>query len=145
MKSGEQRLSLEKLLPDGEEAVAVAKRLNHAQSDLAFKAYVIVSMTCLWTGYTLLVRYTRSTTPSVDMYNATTVVFLAECAKLLLTVVFLFKEHNWSCRDTKNLLDREFFGKPVELAKMSVPSIAYALQNNLDFVALSYLSAGVYQ
>jgi UDP-sugar transporter A1/2/3 len=33
----------------------------------------------------------------------------------------------------------------MELAKMSVPSVAYALQNNLDFVALSNLSAGVYQ
>jgi hypothetical protein len=29
--------------------------------------------------------------------------------------------------------------------KMSVPSIAYALQNNLDFIALSNLDAGVYQ
>lgn len=39
----------------------------------------------------------------------------------------------------------EFIGKPVELLKMSVASIAYALQNNLDFVALSNLDAAVYQ
>ena len=38
-----------------------------------------------------------------------------------------------------------YFGAPKELAKMSVPSIAYALQNNLDFVALSNLDAGLYQ
>lgn len=29
--------------------------------------------------------------------------------------------------------------------KMSVPSIVYAIQNNLDFVALSNLDPGVYQ
>lgn len=30
-------------------------------SSLAFKVYVISTMTFLWTGYTLLVRHTRST------------------------------------------------------------------------------------
>lgn len=39
---------------------------------------------------------------------------------------------------------KEYFGKPKDLLKMALPSIAYALQNNLDFVALSNLSAGVY-
>jgi len=33
----------------------------------------------------------------------------------------------------------------MELLKMSVPSVAYAIQNNLDFVALSNLNAAVYQ
>ncbi len=31
------------------------------------------------------------------------------------------------------------------MLKMSVPSIVYAIQNNLDFIALSNLDAGVYQ
>ena len=45
----------------------------------------------------------------------------------------------------KTLLTREFINKPIELLKMSVPSMTYAIQNNLDFVALSNLDAGVYQ
>ncbi|VBB26899.1 unnamed protein product [Acanthocheilonema viteae] len=41
-------------------------------------------------------------------------------------------------------LKKEYFGKPKDLLKMAFPSIAYALQNNLDFVALSNLNAGIY-
>lgn len=38
-----------------------------------------------------------------------------------------------------------YFDKPIEVLKMSVPSIVYTFQNNLEFVALSNLSAAVYQ
>jgi UDP-sugar transporter A1/2/3 len=43
------------------------------------------------------------------------------------------------------VIQAEYIGKPLELLKMSVPSLAYAIQNNLDFIALSNLEAGVYQ
>uniref|UniRef100_A0A1I7UJD0 UDP-galactose transporter n=1 Tax=Caenorhabditis tropicalis TaxID=1561998 RepID=A0A1I7UJD0_9PELO len=42
-------------------------------------------------------------------------------------------------------ITKYYINAPTELAKMSVPSFAYALQNNLDFVGLSNLDAGVYQ
>uniref|UniRef100_A0A914C1Q1 UDP-galactose transporter n=2 Tax=Acrobeloides nanus TaxID=290746 RepID=A0A914C1Q1_9BILA len=106
-KADAARVDLEKLLPV--KSSDIARKPQNGQSSLLFKIYVIVTMTFLWTGYTLLVRYTRSTTR------------------------------------TENVIRQEFLSKPSELMKMSVPSIAYALQNNLDFIALSNLDAGVYQ
>ncbi|EPB77476.1 putative UDP-galactose/UDP-N-acetylglucosamine transporter srf-3 [Ancylostoma ceylanicum] len=77
--------------------------------DMLFKAYVIITMTWLWTGYTITVRYTRTTVPKDES----------------------IRQH--------------YLNAPKELLKMSVPSVAYAFQNNLDFVALSNLDAGLYQ
>lgn len=37
------------------------------------------------------------------------------------------------------------FRSPRELLKLSVPSVVYAIQNNMAFVALSNLDAAVYQ
>lgn len=37
------------------------------------------------------------------------------------------------------------FRSPMELLKLSVPSVVYAIQNNMAFVALSNLDAAVYQ
>lgn len=55
------------------------------------------------------------------------------------------------CRETGSLarlitsLKENVFGSPTELLKLSVPSLVYALQNNMAFVALSNLDAAVYQ
>ena len=37
------------------------------------------------------------------------------------------------------------FRSPKELLKLSVPSVVYAVQNNMAFLALSNLDAAVYQ
>ncbi|XP_025918454.1 CMP-sialic acid transporter isoform X1 [Apteryx rowi] len=42
-------------------------------------------------------------------------------------------------------LKENVLGSPKELLKLSVPSLVYALQNNMAFVALSNLDAAVYQ
>ncbi|CAD6196021.1 unnamed protein product [Caenorhabditis auriculariae] len=118
---------------------------HQPRSSTLFKAYVIASMTCLWTAYTLTVRYTRSTVPPDKMYSATTVVLSAEAVKLVITFLMLFRDLKGDFGDFQATLSKHYFGAPRELAKMSVPSIAYALQNNLDFVGLSNLDAGLYQ
>lgn len=45
----------------------------------------------------------------------------------------------------KNVLVEHVFCSPKELLKLSVPSIVYAVQNNMAFLALSNLDAAVYQ
>ncbi|GMR41484.1 hypothetical protein PMAYCL1PPCAC_11679 [Pristionchus mayeri] len=118
---------------------------GHSDSSNFFKAYVILSMTLVWTGYTITVKYTRSMKAADEMYSSTTVVLLSEMVKMTISVVMLFYTFGCKFTEFKHCLCKYYFGQPRELAKMSVPSIAYAIQNNLDFVALSNLDPGVYQ
>ena len=45
----------------------------------------------------------------------------------------------------KNSLVEHVLQSPKELLKLSVPSVVYAVQNNMAFLALSNLDAAVYQ
>lgn len=45
----------------------------------------------------------------------------------------------------KNAIMEHIFCSPKELLKLSVPSVVYAVQNNMAFLALSNLDAAVYQ
>lgn len=63
----------------------------------------------------------------------------------MLKFVEIFRTHKFQVSGTLAEFREDFLGKPRELIKMSVPSLVYALQNNLDFVALSNLEPGVYQ
>lgn len=45
----------------------------------------------------------------------------------------------------KNALTEHILFSPNELLKLSVPSVVYAIQNNMAFLALSNLDAAVYQ
>lgn len=42
-------------------------------------------------------------------------------------------------------LNAEVFQKPGETLKVAVPAVLYTVQNNLLFLALSYLDAATYQ
>uniref|UniRef100_A0A1I7X6H2 CMP-sialic acid transporter n=1 Tax=Heterorhabditis bacteriophora TaxID=37862 RepID=A0A1I7X6H2_HETBA len=132
------------LLPTRYKTVKSTEGTNKL-SEILFKFYVIVAMTFLWTGYTLTVRYTRSIVPVDELYAATTVVLSAEIIKLIVSTFMMFKESHYKYVEFRILLGKYYFGAPRELLKMSVPSIAYAFQNNLDFVGLSNLDAGLYQ
>ncbi|VDO89080.1 unnamed protein product [Haemonchus placei] len=111
--------------------------------DFLFKAYVIITMTWLWTGYTLTVRYTRTAVPKDELYAASTVVLMSEIVKGIISLLMLYKESHYKYHDF--CIQKYYLGAPRELFKMSVPSVAYAFQNNLDFIALSHLDAGLYQ
>ncbi|XP_013875453.1 CMP-sialic acid transporter isoform X1 [Austrofundulus limnaeus] len=110
---------------------------------MIFKLYCLSVMTLVAATYTVALRYTR-TISTGDMYFSTTAVCLAEVIKLILSLGMLTKESG-SINRLKNTIMENIIFSPKELLKLSVPSIVYAIQNNMAFVALSNLDAAVYQ
>ncbi|XP_074166432.1 CMP-sialic acid transporter [Sminthopsis crassicaudata] len=109
---------------------------------LLFKLYCLTVMTLVAAAYIIALRYTRTT--DKELYFSTTAVCISEVIKLLLSVGILAKETG-SVDRFKTSLKENVLGSPKELMKLSVPSLVYAVQNNMAFLALSNLDAAVYQ
>ncbi|KAB0392145.1 hypothetical protein E2I00_012413 [Balaenoptera physalus] len=63
----------------------------------------------------------------------------------LLISPFCFQRETGNLGRFKASLRENVLGSPKELMKLSVPSLVYAVQNNMAFLALSNLDAAVYQ
>lgn len=93
-------------------------------------------------AYFLLVRYTR--TREGNMYFTSTAVFLTELLKLLISLlVVLVQLGNFS--QFLQFIDSEIIRKPMDLARLMVPSVLYMIQNNLLYVAMTHLEAVTFQ
>ncbi|KAK7810962.1 hypothetical protein U0070_024299 [Myodes glareolus] len=104
------------------------------------KLYCLAVMTLVAAAYTVALRYTRTT--AQELYFSTTAVCITEVIKLLISVGLLAKETG-SLERFKASLSENVLGSPKELVKLSVPSLVYAVQNNMAFLALSNLDAAV--
>lgn len=110
---------------------------------LVFKLYCLSVMTLVAATYTVALRYTR-TIISTEMYFSTTAVCSTEVIKMFLSLGMLAKETGTVARMKTSLVEHVFHS-PRELLKLSIPSVVYAIQNNMAFIALSNLDAAVYQ
>ncbi|XP_026173845.1 CMP-sialic acid transporter isoform X2 [Mastacembelus armatus] len=112
-------------------------------ASVVFKVYCLTVMTLVAATYTVTLRYTR-TISSGDLYFSTTAVCITEVIKLILSLGMLTKETGSPSRLMKTIVEHVFLS-PKELLKLSIPSVVYAIQNNMAFLALSNLDAAVYQ
>ncbi|KAM4713289.1 CMP-sialic acid transporter [Anableps anableps] len=110
---------------------------------VVFKLYCLAVMTLVAAAYTVALRYTR-TISSKDLYFSTTAVCITEVIKLTLSLGMLAKETS-SLERLKTTILQHIIYSPKEMLKLSVPSLVYAVQNNMAFIALSNLDAAVYQ
>lgn len=93
-------------------------------------------------GAILMMRYSRSQHQEGPRYLSSTAVFYAEVMKALFSFAFLWHE-NRDLKCTASLVLQSF--NWADSMRMCIPSLLYTVQNNLLFVALSNLSAAVYQ
>lgn len=94
-------------------------------------------------GLVLLMRYTRShADPTQPLYLPSTAVCLMEATKLFICCVVIAYQ---SGGNLLGELNRHVIQSPMEVLKVSVPAFLYCVQNNLLYLALTYLDASTYQ
>lgn len=95
------------------------------------------------TALVLTLRYSR--TVEGEIYLASTAVVLTELLKFAVCFCMVFYDNQLDLGSTLGLLKSEIVDNYTETIKVSVPSILYTIQNNLLYVALTYLDAATFQ
>mmetsp|Transcript_28632 Transcript_28632/g.52320 ORF Transcript_28632/g.52320 Transcript_28632/m.52320 type:complete len:399 (-) Transcript_28632:198-1394(-) len=90
----------------------------------------------------LVARYTRSSVPSEDLYIVNHFLIVTELAKFVLAA--LLEYHMTSGKLWKSI-EENVFDRPLDCLKIAIPSLLYLIQNTLLYLALSNLSAPLFQ
>lgn len=110
-----------------------------------YKSLSLVVLIVQNTALVLVMRYSRTVTVDGLKYLPTTAVVLTELLKLVVCVTMVFYDVQWNLSRGFSVLYVEIVQKKTETFKVSVPSVLYTFQNNLLYLALTYLDAATFQ
>ena len=97
----------------------------------------------LQNSFTVLVgRYTRAGVPESQLYDVNHLVLIIEMGKLLLSSALEFHATGGMLLQS---LQTHVFQRPYDALKILVPAVLYLVQNTLLYVALSNLTAPIFQ
>mmetsp|Transcript_11746 Transcript_11746/g.29765 ORF Transcript_11746/g.29765 Transcript_11746/m.29765 type:complete len:390 (-) Transcript_11746:90-1259(-) len=121
----------------------VKKKKDETPTDVLIKYGALFLLVAQMVGLVLLMRMSRTShVEGQPMYLASTAVFVMECMKLAICCcVIAFQSE----KSLATELNTHVLEAPIEMAKLSVPSFMYCVQNNLLYFALSNLDAATYQ
>jgi UDP-sugar transporter A1/2/3 len=107
-----------------------------------FKLILLTGMVLQNSATVLVGRYTRTSVPKDELYVVNHLILVTEVGKLLLSCVFEYFTSNGKLMESiqTNILDR-----PKDALKILVPALLYLVQNSLLYVALSNLTAPIFQ
>lgn len=122
--------------------VAVAKKPGDATSSQAFRLILLVLMVLQNTATVLVGRYSRASASKEDSYVVNHLIVTCEAVKLLLSCAL---EYNGTSGQLYKSMKENIFDRPLDAIKIIIPSLLYLVQNSLLYVALSNLSAPLFQ
>ncbi len=108
----------------------------------AFKLILLTGMVLQNSATVLVGRYTRSSVSTDQLYVVNHLIMVTEVGKLLLSCVF---EHFTSNGQLWESIQANIIEKPYDALKILVPALLYLVQNSLLYLALSNLTAPIFQ
>ena len=109
-----------------------------------FKLMLLVGMVLQNSSTVLVGRYTRSSVAKEELYNVNHLICICEFVKLALSMVL----EGYSLGGVDALVESiqlHIVSKPLDALKILVPALLYLVQNTLLYVALSNLTAPIFQ
>jgi UDP-sugar transporter A1/2/3 len=108
----------------------------------SFKLLLLAMMVLQNSSTVLVGRYTRAGVPEAELYDVNHLITIIELSKLLLSAAL---EYYTTDGNLWQSLDRHVLQRPSDALKISVPAILYLVQNTLLYVALTNLTAPIFQ
>jgi len=119
------------------------KKRSSSSTDTLIKYGALFLLVAQMVGLVLLMRMSRTShVEGQPMYLASTAVFTMELMKLVICLCVIAYQSETSLVSE---LTTHVVNAPMEIAKLSIPSFMYTVQNNLLYFALSNLDAATYQ
>ncbi|KAG7367196.1 UDP-galactose transporter [Nitzschia inconspicua] len=119
------------------------KKVDESPTAVLIKYGALFLLVAQMVGLVLLMRYSRTSQPKDQpLYLASTAVFMMEVMKLGICCCVIAYQSGGQLMSELNV---HVLQSPVEMAKLSVPSFLYTVQNNLLYLALTNLDAATYQ
>ena len=117
--------------------------LFNTSSAASFKMILLIMMVLQNSATVLVGRYTRtSVTNKEDLYDVNHLIVVIELGKLLLSCLFEFYHTNGNFIQSIRIY---ILDHPVDTIKILIPALLYLVQNTLLYVALSNLTAPIFQ
>ncbi|XP_014679460.1 PREDICTED: UDP-N-acetylglucosamine transporter-like isoform X2 [Priapulus caudatus] len=108
------------------------------------KKYLALGVLVLQTTVLVLtLRYSRKGHEKDVKYLSSTAVAITEVIKMLISLAVVFGQNDYSVSNFRKQLNREV--KFWDTMRLIIPAGLYTVQNNLLFLALTYLDAATYQ
>lgn len=108
----------------------------------SFRLLLLALMVLQNSSVVLIGRYTRDSQAAAELYVVNHLILVCEVMKLFFSCAL---EHQYTNGQLSKSMKENIIDVPLDALKIIIPSLLYLLQNTLLYVALSNLSAPLFQ
>lgn len=113
-----------------------------AKKEQLFRLFLLFLMTAQNSSVVLLSRYTRAGVKKEDLYVINDMVMVTEMAKIVFSAAL---EQNHTNGHLLQSIRENIIERPIDFLRILIPSLLYLVQNSLLYVAISNLTAPMFQ
>lgn len=113
-----------------------------AKKEQAFRLFLLFMMTAQNSSVVLVTRYTRAGISPENLYVINDLVMITEVGKLVMSAAL---EYNATQGHLLRSIKENIFERPLDFFRILIPSLLYLIQNSVLYIAISNLTAPMFQ
>jgi UDP-sugar transporter A1/2/3 len=121
---------------------AIAGETTTTKNEYMFRLFLLFMMTAQNSSVVLISKHTRAGVSDEDIYVINDLIMIQEFGKLVLAAALEYSATNGQLIRS---IKENIFDRPKDFFRILIPSLLYLVQNSLLYVAISNLTAPMFQ